>query len=195
MRVLFFLILIVFFFFGCNLDQKKISEVVLTDSISVKKDTLGKPFFDFDEIIHYQINMTDKEFDELDRKGPQTEYEQKLWGILTSLNPYDIQGTKFWTDFYDIQKVERPVKEKYFEKLRNEIFIEKKCDNIYATACVPIYRDILIFNKANKIKGVAKICFKCRMYNFQATAANVECFGMNGEYEMLEKIFEENNKQ
>lgn len=195
MRVLVFSILIIFLSFGCNSEQKEVSEVISTDSITIKNNALGKPFFDFDEIIHYKINITDKEFDNLDRKDSQTEYEQKLWDILTSLNPYDIQGVKFWSDLYDIKKDERLIKEKYFKELRSKIFVEKKCDEIYATACIPVYRDILIFKKANKLKGVAKICFKCRKFNFQATPANIECFGMNGEYEMLEKIFEENNKQ
>mgnify|MGYP001994192344 CR=1 FL=1 len=40
-------------------------------------------------------------------------------------------------------------------------FSEKEHDNIYASPCIAIYRDIVIFKKSGSIIGVAKICFGC----------------------------------
>ena len=65
MRILVFLIVIVFFSFGCNSDQKANIKTISKDSVLIVKDTIGKPFFNFDEVVHYNIGISDEEFDKL----------------------------------------------------------------------------------------------------------------------------------
>ena len=70
----------------------------------------------------------------------------------------------------------------------NNIFSEQNCLINSASACIPIYRDILIFKKNKKTIGVAKICFDCQMFYIIGTQKNVQDFGANGNFEKLEPL-------
>ena len=74
-----------------------------------------------------------------------------------------------------------------FESI-DKIFIEKSTLENIATACIHVYRDILIFKKEGKVIGTAKICFDCMSKQIKGTTANTENFGQDGDYEKLEKI-------
>ena len=101
--------------------------------------------------------------------------------------------SSFWVNLKSIKKTEKVINSKYFQELNSAIFVEKKCHNIYAVACIPVFRDILVFKKKNKVIGLAKICFKCGMYHIEGSNSNVECFGMDKEYKRLKKLLDENS--
>lgn len=71
-----------------------------------------------------------------------------------------------------------------FEAL-NKIFIEKPYEEGSARACIPVFRDILIFKKNDKITGMMKICFNCHQYRILGTKANTDNFGSYGDYLLL----------
>ncbi|MBK7042123.1 MAG: hypothetical protein IPH46_17155 [Bacteroidetes bacterium] len=74
-----------------------------------------------------------------------------------------------------------------FDKI-NSIFCERKHKESYATSCIAIYRDILVFKKSNKTIGVAKICFECEQNWIIGTDRNTMEFGMSGDYGKLYDI-------
>lgn len=108
---------------------------------------------DFDTIIHYSIT---------DEKAIQNENNNSFNKLYSGLDsPKSI--------------------EKYFEKklisygyvktIIPEENISKICKTIsndinlkyHEVACIPMYRDILIFRKENKTKAILKVCFECGM--------------------------------
>lgn len=70
----------------------------------------------------------------------------------------------------------------------NEVFREKEPGNVIVSACIYIYRDILIFKKKGKVIGTAKICFACGDAQIKGTTSYTEMFGQNGDYERLAKM-------
>ena len=56
------------------------------------------------------------------------------------------------------------------------------------TACIPVFRDILIFKKNNKSIGIAKICFECEKSHIVGTNKNIENFGQCGDFSKLMNI-------
>jgi hypothetical protein len=70
----------------------------------------------------------------------------------------------------------------------NEIFCERYHSKIESKTCSPVYRDILIFKKNNRIVGTAKICFVCSRSVIAGTLQNTDAFGQSGDYERLYKL-------
>ncbi|POY41296.1 hypothetical protein C3L50_01880 [Flavobacterium alvei] len=108
---------------------------------------------DFDTIIHYSItdekalqNENNNSFNKLYSgleapKSIEKDFEKKLisYGYVKTIVPKDKISTICKTISNDINL-------KYHE-----------------VACIPMYRDILIFQKDNKTKAILKICFECGM--------------------------------
>jgi hypothetical protein len=83
------------------------------------------------------------------------------------------------------KKVQLP--ESKFEKI-NEVFCARKHDYASYAACIPTYRDILIFKKRNKTVATARICFECGLHDIRGTSQNTEEFGQSGDYDKLEEV-------
>ena len=108
---------------------------------------------DFDNITHYSItdekalqNENTKSFNKFYSgleapKSIEKDFEKKLisYGYVITIIPKERISTICKTVSNDINL-------KYHE-----------------VACIPMYRDILIFQKDNKTKAVLKICFECGM--------------------------------
>ena len=108
---------------------------------------------DFDTLIHYSItdekalkNETNNSFNKLYSgleapKSIEKDFEKKLisYGYVKTIVPKDKISAICKTISNDINL-------KYHE-----------------VACIPMYRDILIFQKDNKTKAVLKVCFECGM--------------------------------
>lgn len=161
-----------------------------------KKITPNKPFFDFDEVTHYQISISEKDFLDLVHVDSVSE-EGKLLSCLLE-DPCPItqeEKVKFEEAIKSVDKQENVINPKYYNELRNKIFTEKKCKESWAYACAPLYRDIFIFKKNNVETGMAKICFECQLFSFSNEEAVTDCFNMNGELGRLKKIILENKKK
>lgn len=181
-----FRLLILLLVISCN----KNSEEELNDRI-----TEGKPFFDFDEVVHYEVAISEYEFYNLletDTLSRETKLLADLLGDSCPKTKTEINNFKEAIHSKIVQEFK--VNLKFTEELKTKIFSEKKCYETWQTACEPLYRDIFIFKKNNKEIGIAKICFKCGQYSFSDGNFIADCFKMNGELKRLKEIIAENKK-
>jgi hypothetical protein len=136
---------------------------------------------DFDSIIHYTItdekavknennNSFNKLYSGLDApKSIEHDFEKKLisYGYVKMILPNDKISAICKT-------ISNNINLKYHE-----------------VACIPMYRDILIFQKDNKTKAVLKICFECGMNDVSGkfeSNFNYKITNILSNYELLYKI-------
>ena len=120
----------------------------------------GAYYFDFDQVDYYSIKIDENELFALEEKKNLTQNQHLKIDIILNDKPEIISDTSFISKLTKIGfKKNIVTKNKYTEL--NEIFREKSHDEVYALACVHVYRDILIFKKSDSIIGIAKICFDC----------------------------------
>ncbi|KGO86683.1 hypothetical protein [Flavobacterium suncheonense] len=149
-----------------------------------------KPFFDFDEVYHYQT--TENESRLYSERNPDTpQLEKDEYKKIT----YSSNYPKSLNDNWFLERVEKyfPKKQKIDNRKLNElseIFTERKEKKTIFSACVPIYRNIFIFKKNGKVVGISKICFGCLEEHTIGTRRNTENFGSHDEYEKLKKIIQ-----
>ena len=155
----------------------------------------GKPFFDFDEVIHYEVSISEDEFYDLIQKDTISRETKLLSVLLFDSCPSNQDERKQFEEAIDLVRVASDVINlKFYDELRKQVFVKKECSTIEMAACEPLYRDIFIFKKNKKETGMAKICFKCRLYDFSKGNFISDCFGMNGEFGKLKNIIAENKK-
>ena len=147
----------------------------------------GNYFFDFDELIHYRIEIDENVL--LQKEGDKniSPEEQLQIDLIIMDEPNSINDTSFVAELEKIGFEKNQIEKNQFEKI-NEIFKEKEVDEAIAYACIAVYRDILIFKKNNKITGMAKICFSCDQNRMYGTPANTVNFGQEGDYAKLNKL-------
>ena len=140
---------------------------------------------DFDTIIHYSItdekalqNENNNSFNKLYSgleapKSIEKDFEKKLisYGYVKTIVPKDKISAIFQTISNDINL-------KYHE-----------------VACIPMYRDILLFQKDNKTKAILKVCFECGMNSVSGkfeSNFNYKAVNIMSNYEPLYKILYNN---
>lgn len=186
------LIFLLIFIFVVNCKQKlietenpQISEA--NNSIKNTKIDYGKNFFDFDEVDYYSIvineddatKLLDNHISKLDKKRYNLIMNPQFPGLLSEI--------KLIGNFQDLGFKKSIIRPDKFAEL-NKIFIEKSEQDGISAACIPIFRDILVFKKNEKVIGAAKICFGCNDYKIIGTNANTENFGQGKDYEILSLI-------
>jgi len=181
---------------SCNSEQKELAQMSSIDSVTIKSDTvidstIGKPYFDFDEVLHYSID--EKLIYEAEYNA-DAEYEKRLRNLLNGCRDGQITDTVFWADMESFKKNKNNIKAVYFNKLNSEVFVNRGCGELYGFGCIPIFRDILVFKKGGKVIGLAKICFQCERCHFEGNNSNTEWFGLNAEFETLKTLLKENSK-
>jgi hypothetical protein len=147
-------------------------------------------YFEYDEIEYYKSEIEEDQIGILYDNQKKSKIDSLKMGVILGEIPKSIPNTEFIENLKSFGYTKSKIDSKKFNKI-NEIFTEKRHSELYATACIYIYRDILIFKKNSKIIGVAKICFGCDANVIIGTKANTEEFGMNGDYEKLRKILHE----
>jgi hypothetical protein len=183
MKNIFFLFSILLF--SCNTKTSKKVE----ENIYVPPKITGMKYFDFDEIIHYKNEIESSETRKL-YFGQKTKLDSLKYEIIINKKiPKTINDTAFINQLEQIGFLKNTVDKRKFEEI-NTIFKEKKHKEVYGFACDYIFRDILVFKRKSKTIGIAKICFECNENHIVGTEANIEEFGMDGDYEKLEKILE-----
>lgn len=153
-------------------------------SCSQKK---GEYYFDFDQVDHYSIEIDENELFELEEKKNLTQNQQLKIDIILNDKPEKVSDTAFITKLTKIGFIKNIVSGNKHTEL-NEIFREKSHDEVYALACVHVYRDILIFKKSDSIIGIAKICFDCLNSQILGTDINTIEFGQSGDYGKLSRL-------
>lgn len=147
----------------------------------------GSYFFDFDELIHYRIEIDENVLIEKEDNESISPEEQLQIDLIIMDKPNSIDDTSFVAKLENIGFEKTQVDKSQFEKI-NEIFREKEVDEAIAYSCIAVYRDILIFKKNSKINGIAKICFSCDQNRMYGTTANTINFGQEGDYTKVNKI-------
>lgn len=175
---------------GCN--SKSSEPVEQSDNYLDKFEKLDKtiPFFTFDQVTYYHNDFTSGEFaDIIEKEDSISKSEKNLLEAITTNLPKNLNDTIIVNikKNYPV-KIEIPEKDIQFLK---DIFQEKYKDRDWSSACVPMYRDVLVFKTGAKITGIAKICFDCWKFSFSGTKANTGGFGLNNELHNLRKLLNE----
>ena len=143
-------------------------------------------FFDYDEVEHYKKNVTHEELSEIYNQVAKSGKKSIFLDIVENDYPKNVDEN------FEKSLINNGFKKTILNKSKyeeiNNIFSEQNCLINSASACIPIYRDILIFKKNKKTIGVAKICFDCQMFYIIGTQKNVQDFGANGNFEKLEPL-------
>jgi hypothetical protein len=119
--------------------------------ISCKKETL---YNNYDEITHYSI--TDEDMFEVDT----IKRFRDIFGIG---DYHKIDLNKFEEELVSFGYKKNELKENKIKQVDSIISNKIYHGEMNLTACTPLYRDILILKKNNKIVSILKICFDCGM--------------------------------
>lgn len=187
-----FILLIVFAITSCK-KQQSVDEEPRDYTQEVNAIiTQDKPFFDFDEIVHYEFPLSETEFLKLMQTKNKTEKEKQLSLFFSDECPKTQQEIDSFCKVIELFKENKEVIAPNYTTEMRQLFSEKKCNDILRASCAPIYRDIFIFRKKEKNVGIIKLCFDCSLSIASNDKAIIDCFGMNGEFVKLRKILDEN---
>lgn len=150
-------------------------------------DAACQPYFDFDSVIHYSSNITDEELLKIERKNDKTPGDIKLLKLLIQHTPQTLSDTTILKNIKDLGFAKENISSTKFDELNN-IFCERKHAEDFSTTCDIMYRHILVFKKADRTIGTAKICFRCQRSVIAGTKRNTEGFGQSGDYEKLKDL-------
>lgn len=153
----------------------------------IPKIKYGKKFFEYDAIDYYHLEKEDKSVKSLFENKKKSKIDRLKFEVIVNETPDNPQDQDFLNHMDEIGYSKKKIDSTKFEVL-NKIFIEKPYEDGTARACIPVYRDILIFKKNNKITDMMKICFNCHQYRIVGTKANTENFGSDGDYLKLWNI-------
>lgn len=164
-----------------------------TSTQTAEENFIPKSFFDFTEVDHYSINISENEIWSLEEiDSGQTNY---LFNeILTNLYPENIKDTAFIQDLESFGYTKSKISNAKHVEL-DSLFSEKKHEEFYQYMCLPEFRDLLIFKDSVRIVGIAKICFSCDESHILGANANTEKFGMSGDYRRLWNLLYEKKAQ
>lgn len=113
--------------------------------------------FEFDEAFHYSI--TNEKSEKVDRIN-------SIYEVIYEDYPYKMKELGF---IYNLERngfVKKTIPVDNHSELRTVLRSQFGMGFLFSTKCLPIYRDIIIFKKNNKVSGIAKICFECGQHQF-----------------------------
>lgn len=182
---------------GCKKPVKENTEPVKENTSEIVSQKVERvknpiPFFDFDAITYYHIDITagqiadilDKE--DMQAEDMQTEDDKILLNLLGE-KPKKIDDTISLHQVEQYYPVKIDIKGDKIN-LFKDIFTEKYKEPDWGTACAANYRDILIFKKNGKVTGIANICFGCFLFNITGTNVNTKGFGQDGDMQKLHDL-------
>lgn len=158
---------------GCQSKDEK-------EQSAAKTKIICNPYFEFDEVDHYSIQIEEPEIWKTYEKKKKTKDEKRFIEII-------LQDTIITTEIEKSGYLKNVISKEKFQSL-NSIFCERKHKNSFSTTCIAFYRDVLIFKKQGKITGSAKICFECYRGIISETEYNTAEFGASGDYGRLKKL-------
>lgn len=179
------LIIVLLLMLSCN---SSVHPKADANSQSDKQDIiLGKKFFDYDAIDYYFNDFEEAEIDMVYENRAKSLIDSFKNGIVLEDIPNSINDLEFIKYLPKIGYTKKSIDSSMFDAI-NQIFVEKFNTYNVATACIYIYRDILIFKKKDKVIGTAKVCFSCMANQIKGSAAMIDNFGQEGDYERLGKL-------
>ncbi len=170
---------------SCN--SKSESKNNSTKNSNSTEQKIGQKFFDYDKIEYYSTDFDEEKIGELYDNQTKSEIDSIKMGVILDDIPNNISDLSFIEKLEKIGYKKSIVDKSKFKDI-DKIFVEKSVKENLATACIYVYRDILIFKKESKVVGTAKICFDCLANQINGTKANTENFGQDGDYGKLATI-------
>lgn len=113
---------------------------------------------EFDEVSHYVIADEDVRDENLFHDN----FSDLQSAIIYNDYPYNLDF-KFYEELTKVGFKKNEIDKIKFSKLKDILKYEFNI-KIGTSRCLTTYRDILVFQKNNKIVGVVKICFGCGQY-------------------------------
>lgn len=149
-------------------------------------------YFDFDQVDYYSTFVSEDSLYSLELSNIVNTKTDRFIEVLSEDVPTTIVDTAFIEELesfgYDYQLVPDY---KHYEL--NDLFREKSFDpSEMKWMCMPVYNDILIFKRQNKIVGIAKVCFGCSILHVVGTTANTQNFGSCKGFWKLQKLLNTN---
>lgn len=183
-------IIFLFVFSNCNSGSENLKEtkILEKETVVVKMDSC-MPYFNFDEIEHYYLNISEDKAYNPDSVENKTSFQKRKLQFITELYPVNVLEL----DSVEVKNLEEwgyvktQLPASQFEDINN-VFCERSHDLAQYATCGPVYRDILVFKNNRKIVGVARICFACGMNFITGTKRNTQEFGQSGDYKKLKKL-------
>lgn len=139
--------------------MRKVILLILTSIIVISCQE--KSFFsNFDTIEYYSQNENNKILsdDKLLEKS-----DLNYTKILYKDFPTQLNDSVFYSELNTGKFIKNKMS-KSDVNLFQQIFDSSTFTEVYTTACIPEYNDILILKKSKEIVGVVKICIGCKMY-------------------------------
>jgi len=146
-----------------------------------------KPYFDFDEIDHYFLNISQEALGDIERRKTKTYLEEKQINWLRQYEPDSLPDITISSELAFTGYVKKEVLATDFPKIK-DIFCERLHEPGPASGCIPEFRDVLLFKKERRLVGFAKICFTCHKHSITGTHLDTSQFGQSGDYEKLFNI-------
>jgi len=146
----------------------------------------GKTFFDYDTICHYFNDINEYQSPELFDNYEASVDDSIRTNLIIGNTPTGINDLSFIGKLETFGYRKRILAPSLYKTI-DSVFIEQTDAHSAVSACIYVYRDILIFKKKSKVVGIAKICFACGNAQIHGTTAITKTFGQNGGYELLEK--------
>jgi len=170
-----------------------IAVLLLLFSCTTKEQADKISYFDFDEVIHYSLDISDYEILQLIDIDNKSVQDSLLIEAILDPKPTSIEDSDFFENLKNSGFAIQTINEDYHSRI-DHIFSEKNHEESFASACIPFYRDYLLFKQNNKPIGIAIICFTCSQTEIFGTDRNTSDFGQSGDYAKLYSILEENKK-
>lgn len=198
MKIVWFSFLV--FLFSCNDSTKEISQSVVREihpesplsNDDTSKFVFGKPYFDYDKIDFYSIDISEDSIMNLlsNKKDLDTiKYSILSKSYATNDTIYELKYLPFY-EKVGYKKLE--LNQKCFGQL-NKVFCHKTGGSPIALACIHNYRDILVFKKKNKEVAIAKICLSCMDINLNGIKVlSYEELGWEYDFDILDKVLKAN---
>lgn len=181
MRILTILILML----SCNSTApQKVAAITQSDKQNI---IIGKKFFEYDAIDYYFNDFDEADINMLYENHSKSLIDSFKNGIVLEGIPNSLSDLEFIKYLPKIGYTKKTIDSSMFDAI-DQIFVEKFNTYNVATACIYIYRDILIFKKNDQVIGTAKVCFSCMANQIKGSTAMIDNFGQEGDYDRLGEL-------
>jgi|GEM_PF-1117009 hypothetical protein len=171
-----------------KLSMKKLLFVVslffaFSTSIAQLDPNRPVPIFDFDEVFHIELNITEEDYNQQRSADPSAMYH---WtNVLKKHVRTEADLKNFWQQLEHLEYTEELVDPKYYSFFSDTIFKEKFCTFVKMTKGDSFYKDILVFKREGEVQGIAKLCMSCDKASFAPPTVFTDCFGEYKEFDRL----------
>lgn len=166
----FYVGLILLAFTSCGPTQKATET---TPESEGKGELKNQPVFLFDSIIHYSIAIEEDTLWGIERIKDKTKDQRRLIEIVLYEKLDTFSDTTVLNELSNLGFTKHHLSNAKTETLRKVFYTQHMIEEEKA-ACVPIFRDILVFRLKSKNTGVMKLCFDCQHHTLDGELINTK---------------------